>query len=80
MIGRRDNSRVADLEKQVSELTDEIAAAREAERQALHSSAQLAILVQSIKEYAIYMMDNAGHIISRNGGAERIKGYSRDAK
>ena len=78
MIARRDNSRVADLEKQVSELTDEIAAAREAERQALHSSAQFAILVQSIKEYAIYMMDNAGHIISWNGGAERIKGYSRD--
>jgi PAS domain S-box-containing protein len=44
----------------------------------LHSAAQFAILVQSIKEYAIYMMDGAGHIISWNSGAERIKGYSRD--
>lgn len=78
MIGRRGNSRVADLEKQVSALTVEIAAAREAERQVLQSSAQFAILVQSIKEYAIYMMDSTGHIISWNGGAERIKGYSRD--
>jgi PAS domain S-box-containing protein len=77
-IGRRDNSRVADLEKQVSALMSEIAAAREAERQVLHSSAQFAILVQSIKEYAIFMMDSAGHIISWNSGAERIKGYSRD--
>ena len=44
----------------------------------LHSSAQFAVLVQSIKEYAIYMMDSAGHIISWNSGADRIKGYSRD--
>jgi PAS domain S-box-containing protein len=78
MIGHRDNSRVADLENQVSALTGEIAAAREAEQQVLHSSAQFAILIQSIKEYAIYMMDSTGHIISWNGGAERIKRYSRD--
>ena len=78
MITRRDNSRVADLEKQVSALTRELAEVREAERQLLHSSAQFAVLVQSIKEYAIYMMDSAGHIISWNSGAERIKGYSRD--
>ena len=78
MIARRDSSRVADLEKQVNALTRELAEAREAERQLLHSSAQFAVLVQSIKEYAIYMMDSAGHIISWNSGAERIKGYSRD--
>jgi PAS domain S-box-containing protein len=78
VIARRDNSRAADLEKQVSALTGEIAAAREAERQVLQSSAQFAILVQSIKEYAIFMMDSAGHIISWNSGAESIKGYSRN--
>jgi PAS domain S-box-containing protein len=78
MMARRDNSRVANLEKQVSALARELAEAREAERQVLHSSAQFAILVQSIKEYAIYMMDSAGQIISWNGGAERIKGYGRD--
>jgi len=74
MIARR----VANLEMQVSALARELAERREADRQVLHSSAQFAILVQSIKEYAIYMMDRAGHIISWNGGAERIKGYSRD--
>ena len=78
MIARRGSSRVADLEKQVNALTRELAEAREAERQLLHSSAQFAVLVQSIKEYAIYMMDSAGHIISWNSGAERIKGYWRD--
>jgi PAS domain S-box-containing protein len=78
IIARRDNSRVADLEKQVSALTRELAETREAGRQVLHSSAQFAILVQSIEDYAIYMLDSAGHIISWNSGAERIKGYSRD--
>jgi len=39
---------------------------------------QFAILVQSIKDYAIYMLDEAGRIITWNSGAERIKGYTRD--
>src|SRR5215472_1089805 len=73
MAARRDNSRLAYLKKQVSALTRELAEARET-----HNSTQFAILVQSIKDYAIYMMDSAGHIISWNSGAERIKGYSRD--
>jgi PAS domain S-box-containing protein len=77
-IARRDSSRVADLKRQVSALTRELVEAREADRRVLHSSAQFAILVQSIKEYAIYMLDSAGHIISWNSGAERIKGYNRD--
>ena len=42
------------------------------------SSVQLAILVQSIKNHAIYMMDKTGRITSWNSGAERIKGYTRD--
>ncbi|MFD2641566.1 two-component system sensor histidine kinase NtrB [Pseudomonas japonica] len=32
-------------------------------------------LVQTVVDYAIYMMDLRGHIISWNAGAERIKGY-----
>ena len=56
--------------------TREPTKAREAEQQ--HSSAQFAILVQSIKDYAIYMLDKTGHIISWNSGAERIKGYTRN--
>jgi PAS domain S-box-containing protein len=70
MIARRDD-RVAHLKKQVNALTRELA---EAERQ----WAQFAILVQSVKDFAIYMLDKAGHITSWNSGAERIKGYTRD--
>src|SRR6516165_1200974 len=45
---------------------------------AAHRSAQFAILVQSIKNHAIYMMDKTGRITSWNSGAERIKGYTRN--
>lgn len=39
---------------------------------------QFQLLVQSIKDYAIYHLDPEGYIISWNAGAERIKGYSTD--
>lgn len=32
-------------------------------------------LVQSVQDYAIYMLDPQGYIVSWNGGAEKIKGY-----
>lgn len=35
-------------------------------------------LVQTVVDYAIYMMDLSGHIVSWNAGAERIKGYRAD--
>jgi PAS domain S-box-containing protein len=35
-------------------------------------------LVQSVLDYAIYMLDLTGHVSSWNRGAERIKGYSAD--
>ncbi|MDH0649073.1 PAS domain S-box protein [Pseudomonas sp. GD03858] len=35
-------------------------------------------LVQAVVDYAIYMLDPAGHVVSWNAGAERIKGYRAD--
>ena len=35
-------------------------------------------LVESIVDYAIYMLDPEGHVTSWNPGAERIKGYGPD--
>ena len=34
------------------------------------------LLVQSVTDYAIYMLDPAGTVVSWNAGASRIKGYS----
>ncbi|MGA9661765.1 MAG: ATP-binding protein [Pseudomonas alloputida] len=35
-------------------------------------------LVQSVVDYAIYMLDPSGHVVSWNAGAQRIKGYRGD--
>jgi PAS domain S-box-containing protein len=36
------------------------------------------LLIQSVVDYAIYMLDPTGHVVSWNPGAERIKGYTAD--
>jgi PAS domain S-box-containing protein len=36
------------------------------------------LLVESVKDYAIFMLDVEGHVSSWNIGAERIKGYRAD--
>jgi PAS domain S-box-containing protein len=44
---------------------------------ALHETAeQFHILVDSVEEYAIYMVDPNGNVITWNKGAQKIKGYS----
>jgi PAS domain S-box len=43
----------------------------------LHETAeQFHILVDSVEEYAIYLLDPNGNIVTWNTGAEKIKGYS----
>jgi PAS domain S-box-containing protein len=45
----------------------------------LHDTAeQFQILVDSVEEYAIYMLDPNGNIITWNTGAQKIKGYSAE--
>ncbi len=34
------------------------------------------LLVESVSDYAIFMLDTTGHVISWNKGAQRIKGYT----
>jgi PAS domain S-box-containing protein len=39
------------------------------------TDAQFRLLVETVSDYAIYLLDTAGRVISWNAGAERIKGY-----
>ncbi len=39
---------------------------------------QLSLLIQSVTDYAIYMLDPQGYVRSWNSGGQRIKGYSQD--
>src|SRR5436190_16314207 len=36
------------------------------------------LLVNSVRDYAIFLLDPTGHITTWNAGAERIKGYRAD--
>ncbi|HEY3077221.1 MAG TPA: PAS domain S-box protein, partial [Burkholderiales bacterium] len=40
------------------------------------TDAQFRLLVESVSDYAIYLLDTAGRVMSWNAGAERIKGYA----
>jgi len=53
------------------ELEDHMAELEESER-------RFRLLVTSVKDYAIFMLDPTGHIVSWNLGAESLKGYSRE--
>src|SRR5437870_5411798 len=40
------------------------------------TDAQFRLLVESVADYAIYLLDTSGRVMSWNTGAERIKGYT----
>jgi PAS domain S-box-containing protein len=40
--------------------------------------ARYRLLVESVKDYAIFMLDPTGHVLTWNVGAERIKGYTAE--
>ena len=49
---------------------------RQAEASLRASEARLRLLVGSVRDYAIYMLDPEGHVRSWNAGARQIKGYT----
>jgi PAS domain S-box-containing protein len=52
---------------------------RKRAEEALHESQErFRLLLDGVKDYAIYMLDPEGHVISWNAGAARIKGYKNE--
>lgn len=64
--------------KTLSVLVREITPRKEAEFALQRSEERFRLLVEGVKDYAIYALDTQGRIVSWNSGAERIKGYRRD--
>lgn len=48
---------------------------RQAEQALRESEERFRLLVQSVREYAIFNLDPSGNVVSWNDGAERLKGY-----
>jgi PAS domain S-box-containing protein len=61
-----------------AKVTRDLTERRAAEQLLRRSEEQFRLLVQSVTDYAIYMLDAQGHVSSWNAGAERIKGYKAD--
>ncbi len=51
---------------------------RETDETQRRSEERLRLLVEGLNEYAFYMLDANGYIVTWNRGAERIKGYKSD--
>lgn len=61
-----------------AKITRDITEKRRLEQATYNSALQLRMLVQGVRDYAIYMLDTDGRITSWNSGAQAIKGYAEE--
>jgi PAS domain S-box-containing protein len=61
-----------------AKVTRDVTDRRDREQALFESEQRFRMLVQGVRDYAIYMLDRDGYITNWNAGAEKIKGYSAD--
>src|SRR5580700_507332 len=59
----------------VSSAIRDVTARKQAQEELRRSEEQFRLLVNGVEDYAIFMLDPTGHVVSWNTGAQRIKGY-----
>jgi len=61
-----------------AEVTRDLTQRREHEEALRRSEERYRLLVEGLSEYAVFMLDPNGYVMTWNSGAERIKGYRAD--
>jgi len=61
-----------------AKITRDVSEQRAADQALYESEQRFRLLVQGVKDYAIYMLDPEGNITNWNSGAQAIKGYAAD--
>jgi PAS domain S-box-containing protein len=74
----RVRERTAQIQVANEQLRREIKERERTEEALRESERRFRLLVESVKDYAIFLLDPRGHIISWNVGAERIHGYQSE--
>jgi PAS domain S-box-containing protein len=75
LLEQRVSERTRDLEEANRLLHEDIAARARTERMLAESERRFRLMVESVVDYAIFMLDAEGRVASWNAGAQRITGY-----
>ena len=64
------------VREQTAALSDEVAERKQTAQALADSEEQLRLMIANVKDYAIFMLDAEGRIVSWNDGAQRLTGYT----